>query len=192
VRKPKGNGLLGPPSASSIPTPVHVAGVADDLELLAPEEVHAVAVSDERDTVGRDELADAGAVTPRVWAARWSTIQYGSSSRWSCHRYTSQASASTSARDSPRRTFFPADWRRPAATYTPTIHGWQPRIRAASAPETVDRPLRHRRILPRDPPGRSRLSTSDGLLARPGRAAECGMSLTEVLTDALTAFVRAD
>jgi hypothetical protein len=28
------------------------------------------------------------------------------------------------------------------------------------APNTVDRPLRHRRILPRDPPGRRRLSTA--------------------------------
>jgi hypothetical protein len=39
----------------------------------------------------------------------------------------------TSARDSPRRTFFPADRSRPAVTYTPTVHGWEPRIRAASA-----------------------------------------------------------
>jgi hypothetical protein len=61
------------------------------------------------------------------------------------------------ARDSPRRTFFPTDRRRPAVTYTPTVHGWHPRIRAASAramPSTGRSVIG--RILPRDPPGRRR------------------------------------
>jgi hypothetical protein len=72
-------------------------------------------------------------LTPRMRRGLLAVIRYeSSSSRWSHHGYTSQAKASTSARDSARRTFLPAARRRPALTYSATVHRWQARMRAAS------------------------------------------------------------
>jgi hypothetical protein len=103
--------------------PPHIPCVRDHLELLTAVQPRAVGVHLKGDEAADRKLVQPGVVDPKMRLAPCAVIPYeSSSSRWSHHGYTSHASASTSARDSPRRTFLPADRSRPAFTYSATVH----------------------------------------------------------------------